>query len=373
MKIVHVAPFYHPVIGGVEEVVKRAAEYMAGRAHEVYVVTYNRLRNGGFGSLPREEEINSVRVIRLRPDFTWSHGTYSGELPGVIRRLKPDVVHVHVWRHPHVFQVAKLKGELGFRAILHSHAPFHRLSQLGVVTWLYHRAVDATGRGTLERYDAVVALTPQERDILIRKLSVDEDKVVVIPNGIGDDFLKAAVEYNGHKDMNMVLYLGRISKSKNIDLLIKATRYLDRGIRVVLAGPDEGLIGRLLDMAKRYGAKVEYKGTVGEREKVKLYGEAGVYVNPAHYEPFGITLLEAQALGTPCIVTGDGGQIYVAPPGRTSLYAKPNPRDIAEKIMQILTDQELHRRLSESAKEWAAQHEWSKILPKYEELYTKVA
>jgi hypothetical protein len=38
----------------VEEVVRRVAEYMVGRGHEVYVVTYNRLRRGGRGSLPRE-------------------------------------------------------------------------------------------------------------------------------------------------------------------------------------------------------------------------------------------------------------------------------------------------------------------------------
>jgi hypothetical protein len=85
------------------------------------VVTYNRLRNGGVGSLPREEVINGVHVIRLKPDLTWSNGTYSSELPQVIRRLKPDIVHVHVWRYPHVFQVARLKRELGVKAIPHNY------------------------------------------------------------------------------------------------------------------------------------------------------------------------------------------------------------------------------------------------------------
>jgi glycosyltransferase involved in cell wall biosynthesis len=81
MKIVHVAPFYHPVIGGVEDVVKHIAEHMASKKHEVYVVTYNRLRVGGVGSLPREEVINVVRVIRLRPTITLSHGTYNPKIP----------------------------------------------------------------------------------------------------------------------------------------------------------------------------------------------------------------------------------------------------------------------------------------------------
>ncbi len=81
MRIIHVVPFYRPVIGGVEDVVKHIAEHMATRGHEVYVVTYNRLRVGGIGSLPREEVINGVKVIRLKPTVTWSHGSYSPELP----------------------------------------------------------------------------------------------------------------------------------------------------------------------------------------------------------------------------------------------------------------------------------------------------
>jgi len=70
MRIVHVAPFYAPIIGGVEEVARKIAEYTASRGYETYVVTYNRLRNSGIGSLPREEEINDVHVIRLKPDLT---------------------------------------------------------------------------------------------------------------------------------------------------------------------------------------------------------------------------------------------------------------------------------------------------------------
>jgi len=214
MRIVHVAPFYHPVIGGVEEVVKRVAEYMASGGYEVYVVTYNRARVGGIGSLPREETINGVRVIRLKPDLVWIHGTYSSELPETLRRLGPNIVHVHVWMPPHVFQVAKLKKKLNFKAVLHSHAPFHRLNQLGVVTWLYHRAVDILMKKVLRDYDRVVALTPHEKNILKKKLGVDEDRIVVVPNGIDDGLVSSAYSANTASLDNVVLYLGRISRSK---------------------------------------------------------------------------------------------------------------------------------------------------------------
>jgi glycosyltransferase involved in cell wall biosynthesis len=369
MRIVHVAPFYTPVIGGVEEVVRKIAEYTASRGYETHVVTYNRLRNGGIGSLPREEEINGVHVIRLKPDLTWSNGTYSSELPQVIRRLKPDIVHVHVWRHPHVFQVARLRRELKFKAVLHGHAPFHRLNQLGVITWIYHRLVDVFGGGYLRAYDAYIALTPHEAG----RVSVlgFSGNVVVIPNGVDEDRCPGNDVDRGYT----VLYLGRVSLSKNLGLLIRAMMYVARevkGVELTMAGPDEGLVQRLIEQARKAGVKVRYLGQVGEGEKHKIYMGSMVYALPSVYEPFGITLLEAGMHGTPSVITGDGGQLYAAPPNKASLWAGPNPRSYAEAIGVLLTDKGLWVKLSQGAREWARMHVWSRVLLRYDELYSEL-
>jgi glycosyltransferase involved in cell wall biosynthesis len=371
MKVVHVAPFYHPVVGGVEDVVKHVAEYMSGRGHEVYVVTYNRLRVGGIGSLPREEVINGVKVIRLKPAITWSHGSYSPELPQVVKALKPDIVHVHVWRHPHVFQVAKLRRETGFKAVLHGHAPFHKLDQLGVATWAYHRLADMFGRNYLRTYDKYVALTRHEASI-VKGLGLDEGKIEVIPNGVEED--RCSVNSSA-KDENRVLYLGRISKSKNITLLLKAMKYVTREVRdakLTLAGPDEGLVHGMLNYAERHGISVQYLGEVSEDLKHRLYLESAVYALPSLYEPFGITLLEAGIHGTPSVITGNGGQVEAAPPNLASLWAEPKPEKYGEAITTLLTDEELRKRLGAQAREWAQKHVWSKILPKYEKLYSEL-
>jgi glycosyltransferase involved in cell wall biosynthesis len=359
------------VVGGVEDMVKHVAEYMAGRGHEVYVVTYNRLRVGGIGSLPREEVINSVKVIRLKPAITWSHGSYSPELPQVIKALKPDVVHVHVWRHPHVFQVAKLRRDMGFKAILHSHAPFHKLNQLGIITWTYHRLADTFGRNYLRTYDKYIALTRHEANIA-KRLGLDEGKIDVIPNGVEEDRCNVN---SSAKAENQVLYLGRISRSKNISLLIKAMKYVTkeaRDAKLTLAGPDEGLIHDILIYTRRHGISAQYLGEVSEELKHKLYLESTVYALPSLYEPFGITLLEAGIHGTPSIITGNGGQAEAAPPNLASLWAEPKPEKYGEAITTLLTDEELRKKLSTQAREWAQKHVWNKILPKYEKLYSEL-
>jgi glycosyltransferase involved in cell wall biosynthesis len=361
------------VVGGVEEVVKHIAEYMVSRSHDVHVVTYNRLRRGDVGSLPREEVINGVRVIRLRPRITWSHGTYSTELARMLERLQPDLVHVHVWRHPHIFQVAKLKKKLKFKAVIHTHAPFHKLNQLGLITWLYHKAVDKIGGGVLREYDAVVALTPHEKNLLVGKLGVKPEKITIIPNGINDEISNINIDVEERKDP-MVLYVGRVSRSKNVDLLVKAMRILAKKMvaKLVLAGPDEDLVAKLERYSMKYGIDFHYMGQVSELKKYELYSECTLFAHPAIYEPFGITLLEAQAFGKPCVITGIGGQLYVAPSGMTSLYAVPNPKDFGEKIATLLMNERLYKELSGNAKKWALQHLWLKILPKYDKLYDQL-
>ena len=369
MKVVHVAPFYIPVVGGVEEVVKRVAEFLAVRGYSVYVITYNRLRCGGIGSLPRYENINGVHVIRLRPDFTWSHGSYSSELPAVLRELRPDIVHVHVWRHPQVFQVARLKRRLGFKAVLHGHAPFHKFSQLGLATWLYHRFVDAFLINYLKLYDVYIALTPYEAEKAVQ-LGLKKDKVIIIPNGVSEDSCRKDDVTN--RDEGVVLYLGRLSKAKNVDLLVKAMVFVSKAVSkasLVLAGPDEGIVKSLIEFARKKNIRLQYLGLVSEAVKHELYLKSYVYAFPSLYEPFGITLLEAAQHGLPSVITGFGGQLYSAPPNIASVWAKPNPLDYAQGIIELLTNESLWRKISENAMKWSQNFLWNRILPKYEKLY----
>ena len=369
MRIVHIAPFYMPVIGGVEEVVKKITEYLTTRGYEVHVITYNRLRHGGIGSLARYEDINGVHVIRLKPDFAWSHGSYSSELSTLLRELRPNIVHVHGWRHPHVFQVAKLKKRLGFKAILHGHAPFHKLCQLDLVTWLYHRFTDTFLAGNLRLYDVYIALTRYEAE-KVTQLGLEKSRVIIIPNGIENDECRR--DYTAYRDKGQVLYLGRISKAKNIDLLVKAMAFVTKEVdetTLILSGPDEGIVENLVKYARKKNIRLRYLGVVSESMKHKLYLESYVYAFPPLYEPFGITLLEAAQHGLPSIITGYGGQYYVAPPNIASVWAKPSPLDYAQRIIELLTDTNLWKNLSESSVKWSLNFLWNKILPKYEKLY----
>ncbi|MCP8307149.1 MAG: glycosyltransferase family 4 protein [archaeon] len=381
MRIVQVAPFYHPIQGGVETVVKNISEYLSRKGFDVYIVTYNRDRLGNKNILRPREEINGVKVIRLKPTILYSHGSFSEKLHEVLSTLRPSTVHAHVWRHPHSLIIPRLKRKLGFRAILHGHSPFFPNSSL--IEKLYYKIVDHLGMSSLSSYDQIICLTPHEKAVYMEWFRAPDERTIVIPNGISDLLLYDSSDAEsigslkkmiGCESKDIILYLGRISKIKNLCLLIEAIGYIIKELKdtmLVLAGPDEGFVREALKLAESNDTSryIKYLGSIGENWKELLYAASNVFALPSLYEPFGISLLEAQAFGKPAVITGYGGQEYTCQVGRTGLWSPPRPKPYSEAILRLLTDRSLYRKMSYNARLWADAHAWSRILPLYEKIY----
>jgi len=377
VRIVYVTPFYWPVIGGVEFVAKKVSEYLAQKGFDVYVVTYNRLRSGGIGVLPEKEEINGVKIIRLRPTIVHSHGSYSPQLIDIIKELKPDLVHVHVWRHPHVFQIALLKERLKFKALLSTHGPFHTLKQLGLPTWVYHRLIDSTPltRRLATLYDKILMLTPIEKVIWAR-MGFRDETLEIVPNFIDDELLQHASKARNHSNKeDIVLYLGRISRDKNADLLLNIVCQLCEyvpGVKMVLAGPVEPGLHRKLMGVLGKSSCASYIGVAHLNKKINILGKAKIFVDTTLYESFGVALLEAQAFGIPCVITGYGGQLYVAPPGISSVWVEPSVKGFLDGIKLLFSDRQLYERLQLEALRWHKRFTPDRILPVYVRLYEEL-
>ncbi|WP_256202670.1 glycosyltransferase family 4 protein [Sulfuracidifex tepidarius] len=328
MRIIQVAPFYHPVLGGVEKVVQKISEYMKEKGHEVVVVTYNRDRDKS--NIYKEKEIiNGVEVIRLPPKFTWSHGSYSSLLPKIVSDLNPDLIHVHVWRHPHVFQLSSMKVP----KILQPHSPFYSRKQIGKFTFIYYKIVDSFLGKEMKNYN-VISITPLERDTIKKKFKVDS---VVIPNGIEDYYFDVK-----SKGDDYYLFLGRVSSEKNVMKMLKGFALSKVSRPLIIAGPDGGLGTEVRSFIHKTGINAKYVGSVTEEEKIELLSKCRALINPRPYEAFGITLIEAQAMGKPCMIVGHGGQEYAAPPGVSSIRGEDNEVDISNLFKQIENDEILN-------------------------------
>ena len=149
----------------------------------------------------------------------------------------------------------------------------------------------------------------------------------------------------------MILFLARLHPRKRVLSFIEMASILrDRGVsaqyRVV--GPDGGDLvkARQLVRKRKLEDQVVFVGRLPSEAVPQEYLRSAVYVLPSVDEPFPMTVLEALALGTPCVVTDS---CFVAPllmKSGAALISSPGPEDLADAVGRILNDVELAEKLS---------------------------
>ena len=128
---------------------------------------------------------------------------------------------------------------------------------------------------------------------------------------------------------NYYLYLGRLVKSKGIEVVIEACNELKMPLKV--AGT--GLL--LEELKKQAGPTVEILGAVSDEERVSLFTNAKALIVLAEDEDFGITPVEAMACGTPVIAVKTGGYLETVIEGKTGHFIK---NATVEELMLAIED-----------------------------------
>ena len=116
MRIVHIAIRFPPAEGGGEQHVYNLAKEQVALGHEVAVITTDLMTElpRKIGSdLPREEDMDGIKVVRLKtyPTFLpiYGYGSIMRGLGRVIKELKPDIVHTHGYGYQCTDKVARLR------------------------------------------------------------------------------------------------------------------------------------------------------------------------------------------------------------------------------------------------------------------------
>ena len=145
--------------------------------------------------------------------------------------------------------------------------------------------------------------------------------------------------------------------------MLKAYKISNIKRQLLLAGPDNGILKEILEYISNNNLNVKYLGEISEDKKRELLRKCRALVNPSPFEGFGLTLVEAEAIGKPTIIVGHGGQEFVAPPEIASLRAEDNEKSIAQAF-ENMEDESVYYALSKGAKKYAENFKMSTILPK---------
>lgn len=175
-----------------------------------------------------------------------------------------------------------------------------------------------------------------------------------------------------------VLYLGRIKKYKSVQHLILAMRKVKEQVPeaslMVVGSGDYIEPLKVLAQKVGLGEDVEFPGYVSVAEKVDRMRRAHVAVLPSLKEGWGLTNIEANAVGTTVVAADSPGLRDSVQDGVTGfLYPYGDIDVLAERLVRVLTDEPLRTRLERGALDWAAKFNWDDAAREFEALACRVA
>jgi len=203
-------------------------------------------------------------------------------------------------------------------------------------------------RSVLDRTTCIIVLSERWRAWITRV--TENQRVVCIPNPVA-----ATGQPPGSKRENLVLYLGRLERSKGIfDLLdtICGLRGRVPDLRLICAG--EGNLQSAARYAKRLGIDdaVRFTGWIGPTEKQSLMRRAAVLVLPSYAEGLPMSLLEAMASGLPVVATAVGGIPDVVTDGLDGFLFTPGDTATLQRLLcRLMHEPKLGMRIAMAARE----------------------
>lgn len=189
----------------------------------------------------------------------------------------------------------------------------------------------------------------------------------VIPNGISDSLLKVASQ-NG----DYLGYIGRIDiYNKGLDIILKASRDLDRDILIAGKGKDLSKMKKMISDLN-ISNRVKYIGYLSESEKIAFISNSKLLLMPSRFEGQGIIALEAAALGKPIIVSDIPELRYVTENGFGISFRYEDVESLKQAIKYLLNNEFQLEEMGRRGRQYAAQFTWDKISDEYEKYLLEV-
>ncbi|MEL9914516.1 MAG: glycosyltransferase family 4 protein [Thermoplasmata archaeon] len=255
---------------------------------------------------------------------------------------------------------------------------------------IYHLGGWKSYREELPVYLAIIAYLIEKLNMIIYRnvtiITVSEStKSDLIQNNIPENHIKIVwpgmlsvtpKDYNTIKkaDVPTVIYIGRLKSYKRIDHVLKAFKIVKDKIKdaqLFIGGKGENeYYDYLKDIVKTEDIKdVQFLGPLTNEDKIKYLELGWVYVYPSIKEGWGLSVIEANACGTPVVgynVSGLRDSIIDQKTG--FLVPDNNVNELASKIILLLTNQKLREKIAKNAIEWSKNFSYEKSAQKFYEI-----
>ena len=296
-----------------------------------------------------------------------------------------DLVHANFWMSGWVACEAKRDLGLPFAQTFHALGETKQREQGARDTSPPER--QSAEFRILEEVERVLATCPAEVEELTTLYEADPTRLSLVPCGVDTRTFRPVDRREARKALGLpdrptVVYVGRLVPRKGVDTLVEAFALLPNHLdtRLVIVGGEPGgspEVERLSTLACKLGlaGRVTFTGSRPQWELHRYYSAADAAVSVPHYEPFGMTPLEAMACATPVVGSKVGGIKTSVADGESGYLVPPkDPEALADRLLHLLSDEVLRNRMGRAARRRIEEHyTWERVATLAAAAFSEVA
>lgn len=295
---------------------------------------------------------------------------YRQELLKVLNEFKPHVIECqHIWILDYII------AKLGFSFI----SVAHNSDQ---IAFEYDPRMQEITKWSAHKAYKIFAISDHVNQKVVNLYGVPANKVITLKNGFDRDLFQP-MDINREEtlrslglevgtDVPIIAFCGKLSKTKGVDILLKANEIIQAKTKAHIAFLGSGHLDQCLAPHETYCLKnTSFLGHRSPKDMIKLYNISRLSVLPSREEGFSIAALEAMGCGLPLVATSVGGLPDITV-GR--LVEPENPEQLAEAILQVLSlSDSAYTSLKKKAVKMAQNYSWENVVTKRLPFYGEVA
>jgi glycosyltransferase involved in cell wall biosynthesis len=218
--------------------------------------------------------------------------------------------------------------------------------------------------------DTVFVNSEEYRESWIKR-GFDPEKLKILPRGLDTELFHPTrrnpaffEKFGATNGQVRLLYVGRVSREKDLDLLAEAYRRLrDDGLSIQLFIVGHGPYSQTLSEAL---PEAFFTGYLAGKDLAAAYASADIFVFPSTTDTFGNVIIEAQASGVPVVVSDSGGPKELVENNETGLITKAHDvEDLTRAIRDLVLDSDRRKSMGNHARESVINRTWPNAFRKF--------
>lgn len=379
MRILFGTDNFYPNVNGSANFAYELAKGLVRRGHQISVIAPARR----FANTKTKRDgltIYGIRSVML-PKIIYPGGfripltIQASYIKKAVSEANPDIIHLH----DHFIICSKLLNisrKIGLPIVGTNHfMPENLIHYLYPPDFAKKPLSKLAWRQFINVYKHLYFITgPTKAAINLLKNLRLKNPMTIISCGI--DLKRFTPQKKADHAKHTILFVGRLDKEKNIDVIIKALPNIlkFRAVQLIIAGKGKEQ-SNLINLAKQLKVEknITFTGFVPEKDLPSLYSSADCFVIASYAELQSIATMEAMASGLPIVAARVMALPELVHDGENGyLFKQGDSYALAKNVLRILENPTLRKKMSENSLKIISKHTIENTIKKFEDLYKLV-